>query len=67
MAVFSAHILGEPFDVELKKTICKQPSYVSIFTNSHISTLSGLGGVSGTSDLVGKKKKKKKVPQLQLR
>jgi len=43
----------------LIKTICKQPPQVSIFTKSHISTLSGLGEVSGTSDWSEEKKTKK--------
>jgi len=35
-------------------------SYRSIFTNFQISTLSRLGGVSGTNDWSEEKKKKKK-------
>jgi len=42
-----------------KKTICKQPPEVSLFTNYHISTLRSLGKVRGTSDWSERKKKEK--------
>jgi len=61
---FSAHSLGDPFNVYLTCTFKNKMQTTShgspIFTNSQISTLSGLGGVSGTSDW--SKERKKKCP-----
>jgi len=65
MALFWPKFWGSPLTWSIIKTICKQPSQVSIFTNSRISTLSGLRGVSGTSDWSEEKEKKEKSAQIE--
>jgi len=58
---------GNPFGVELNKTNMQTtPIGLHFYQLSKIYTLSGLGGVSGTSDWSEEKKNKirNKVPQL---